>query len=134
MNFPSTCLPLLLPFLIFFSLEIDLFTLRDVQLNKITLVGIFMCKKKKVYLVSQEKVSFWIMILVFGTKNQDDSKLDFHYTHMSFWILYSSWEHMLNIINKRIRHLNFNITYQASLLETKWRTSIIKCSPCWMNF
>lgn len=84
MNFLSTCLPLLLPFLIFFSLEIDLFTLRDVQLYKITLVGIFMCKKKKVSLVSQEKVSFWIMILVFGTKNQDDSKLDFHYIHMSF--------------------------------------------------
>lgn len=43
--------------------------------------------KKKVYIVSQEKVSSWIMILVFGTKNQDDSKLAFHYTHMSFWIL-----------------------------------------------
>ena len=71
-------------FLDFFSLEIDLFTLRHGQLNKINLVGIFMCKKKKVYLVSQEKVSSWIMILVFGTKNQGDSKLAFHYTHMSF--------------------------------------------------
>ena len=45
-EFPEHLSSSIATFLDFFSLEIDLFTLRDVQLNKITSVGIFMCKKK----------------------------------------------------------------------------------------